>query len=108
MINYEDFAKLDIRVGKIISAEIMPDADRLLKLSVDIGEDEPRTIVSGIREYFPEPEKLVGKNIPILTNLEPRTLRGVESQGMILAASDDDAFSLLEATTPLSPGAGIK
>lgn len=108
MINYDDFAKLEIRVGEITAVEIMEDADRLLKLTVNLGEEKPRTIVSGIREYFPDEQALVGKHIPILANLEPRTLRGVTSEGMILAASTDEGFSLLEATTPLTPGAGVK
>lgn len=107
MISYDDFAKLDITIGVIKSVEVIENADKLLKLSVDVGEDEPRQIVSGIREYFEDPQFLVGKQCPFLTNLEPRTIRGYESQGMILAASHDDIFSLLIPHNELPAGTKI-
>ncbi len=107
MINYEDFSKLDITIGEIKSAEIVEDADKLLKLMVDVGEDEPRQIVSGIREYFPDPEELVGKKCPFLINLEPRVIRGFESQGMILAAKHEDALALLYPHIELPAGTKI-
>ena len=81
-IQYEDFAKLDMRVGTILEAEKMPKADKLLILKIDTGIDI-RTIVSGIAESF-KPEEIIGKKVTVLANLAPRTLRGVESQGMIL------------------------
>ncbi|MDC1205358.1 tRNA-binding protein [Candidatus Pacebacteria bacterium] len=107
-ISYDDFLKLEIKIGIIQSVEIVEGADKLLKLMVDIGEENPRQIVSGIREFFEDPEFLVGKQCPFLTNLEPRTIRGVESQGMILAASSDDVFSLLIPSNALSAGTMIK
>src|SRR5690606_18987413 len=79
---FDDFAKIDLRVGTIIEAEKMPKADRLLVLKVDTGIDV-RTIVSGIAEHF-APEEVIGKKVTVLTNLAPRKLRGVESQGMLL------------------------
>lgn len=85
-ITYEDFEKMDIRTGIVLAAERIPKADKLLKLTVDLGF-EKRTIVSGIAQHF-EPEKVVGKKVIVLANLAPRTLRGVESQGMILMAED--------------------
>lgn len=85
-IQYDDFAKLDIRTGKIIEAERVLKADKLLKLIVDIGI-EKRTIVSGIAEYF-KPEEIIGKEVSVLVNLAPRKLRGIESNGMILMAED--------------------
>lgn len=103
-ISYDDFAKLEIRIGTILEVEVVPEADRLLKLKVDVGEETPRQIVSGIREYFEDPESLVGKQCPFLTNLEPRTIRGVESQGMILAASTEDVFALFNPTQKLPVG----
>lgn len=103
-INYEDFAKLEIKIGTIVSAEIVPEADKLIKLMVDLGEEEPRQIVSGIREYFPEPEVLVGKQSPFVTNLEPRTIRGYESNGMIMASNTDEVFAILSPDKPLPPG----
>ena len=81
-IQYDDFAKLDMRVGTIIEAEKMPKADKLLVLKVDTGIDV-RTIVSGIAESF-KAEEIIGKKVTVLVNLAPRALRGVESQGMIL------------------------
>jgi methionyl-tRNA synthetase len=88
MIQYDDFAKLDIRVGTITAAEKVEKADRLLKLSVDIGS-ETRTVVSGIAEHF-SPDECVGKQVSYLANLAPRKLRGIESAGMILMAEDAD------------------
>ncbi len=87
-ITYEDFAKLDMRVGTIIEAEKMPKANKLLVLKVDTGVDV-RTIVSGIAESF-TPEEVVGKRVTVLVNLAPRALRGVESQGMILMTESAD------------------
>lgn len=94
-VSYDDFAKLDIRIGEIKTVEVVEGADKLLKLSVDLGEEAPRQIVSGIREYFADPEALVGKRCPFVANLAPRTIRGIESQGMILAASHEEVFALL-------------
>lgn len=87
-INFDDFTRLDIRTGTIVKAEKMPKADRLLVLEVDTGIDV-RTVVSGLAEHF-EPEAVVGKQVLVLVNLEPRKLRGVESQGMILMTEDSD------------------
>lgn len=108
MITYDDFAKVEMRIGEIKAAEIVEDADRLLKLTVDLGEEEPRQIVSGIRAYFPDPETLVGKKCPFVANLEPRTIRGLESNGMIMAAhTEDDQFSLLEVSADIPAGTKI-
>lgn len=103
-ISYDDFAKLEIKIGTITAVELVEGADRLLKLTVDVGEEESRQIISGIREYFAEPEVLVGKQCPFLTNLEPRTIRGLESQGMILAGGDGDMFTLLHPENEVSAG----
>lgn len=97
MINIEEFKKIEIVVGKILSAEKVPDTDKLLKLSVDMGEEKPRQIVSGISLYFSDYNELVGKKCMFVANLEPRIIRGIESQGMILAISTEDGkFSLFE------------
>ena len=85
MISFDEFKKVDIRIGTITAVEVVPDADKLLKLTVDVGEEKPRTIVSGIREYVGDPQKLVGKQTPFVLNLEYRTIRGIESQGMLFA-----------------------
>lgn len=107
-ITYDDFAKLEIKIGTIISVEVVPDADRLLKLMVDVGEDEPRQIVSGIRTHFSDPESLVGLQCPFVTNMKPREIRGLTSHGMILATSTDSEFSLLVPQINITPGAGVK
>lgn len=104
LITYDDFTKLEIRIGTIIAAEVVPEADRLLKLTVDIGEENHRQIVSGIREFFSDPEELLGQQCPFLINLESRTIRGLESQGMILAVGQGEVFSLLQPVHKLEPG----
>lgn len=115
MISYDDFAKLEIKIGEIKSVEVVDGADKLLKLMVDVGEvDENgavshRQIVSGIRTFFEDPQVLVGKKCPFLTNLEPRIIREIESQGMILAASTPEGmFGLLHPSTDLPVGTKIK
>lgn len=108
MATYEDFKKLDIKVGKILSAEKVPDTDKLLKLSVSFDEDEPRTIVSGIALHHPDEQVLVGKKCAFVTNLEPRVIREVESNGMILAViSGDNDFSLLEVQDKIPEGSKV-
>ena len=105
MINIEDFKKVDIVVGKILSAEKIPDTDKLLKLSVDLAEEKPRQIVSGISLYFPDCNILVGKKCMFVANLETRIIRWIESQGMILAISTEDGkFSLLEPNNEIPVG----
>ncbi len=106
-ISYEDFAKLDIRIGTVITAEMVPETDKLIKCRVDFGELGERTIVSGIAEWK-KPEELVGKQLPYITNLAPRTLRGVVSQGMLLAASDEAGAALLNPERPLTSGTKLR
>jgi|SRR3989344_6603998 len=109
MINLDDFKKLDIRIGKILEAEIVPEADRLLKFKVDIGNSEVRTIISGVREHYPDPQLLVGKSVPVLTNLEPRLIKGIESQGMILyVVGESDNFTTLEPSKSVSSGTIVR
>lgn len=85
-IEIGDFAKVDLRVGQVVSAERVPKADKLLLLKIDIGEENPRQVLAGIAEYY-EPEKLLGRKVVVVANLKPRKLRGFESQGMVVAAS---------------------
>jgi methionyl-tRNA synthetase len=131
MISYDEFKKVEIRAGKILSAEKVENADKLLKLSVDfdeyienkreeIGPDgtaniivdkvkSPRQIISGISMYFPDPQTLVGKTCMFITNLEPRTIRGLVSNGMILAVTTPEGgFSLLEPNSTIPAGACAK
>jgi methionine--tRNA ligase beta chain len=107
MISIDEFKKAEIRVGEILSAEAIPDADKLLLLKVSFGTEE-RQIVSGIRGYFENPSELVGMQVAFVTNLEPRVIRGYESQGMILAASSEEEFALLVPHKPVTPGSGVR
>lgn len=88
-ITFDDFAKIDMRAGTILAAEKVEKADKLLKLSVDLGEGTPRTIVSGIAQHF-KPEEIVGKQVTVVANLAPRKMRGIESQGMILMTENNE------------------
>jgi methionine--tRNA ligase beta chain len=94
LINYDDFTKLDIRIAKVMHAEAIEGADKLLKLTLDVGELGERTVASGIKQWY-LPEDLIGKTVVYLANLQPRMLRGVESQGMIIAAGADEAVLLI-------------
>ncbi|HEY6803573.1 MAG TPA: methionine--tRNA ligase [Pyrinomonadaceae bacterium] len=85
-IEIDDFAKVDLRVGQVLSAERIPKADKLLLLKIDLGEEQPRQVLAGIAQYY-EPEKLIDRKVVVVTNLKPRKLRGYESQGMVVAAS---------------------
>src|SRR5580693_1595327 len=107
-ISYDDFAKLDIRIGVVVAAEMVPDADKLIKCTIDLGpEIGTRTIVSGIAQWK-KPEELVGKRLPYIVNLAPRMLRGVESQGMLLAASDENGVALLQPERDVPPGTKLR
>ena len=111
-ITFDDFAKIDLRIAKIIHAEPHPDADRLLKLQLDDGSGKPRQICAGIREQY-SPEDLIGKSIVIAANLAPRNLRGQESHGMLLAASnaakgsDDRSVVLITPMSEIETGSVV-
>ncbi len=107
-ITYDDFAKVEIKIGTIKSVEVVPEADRLLKLMVDFGEEDLRQIVSGIRTHFADIESLIGLQCPFITNLAPREIKGLVSDGMILAVSTDEAFSLLVPQVLIPAGATAK
>ena len=107
LINFDDFSKMDLRVGTIMAAEKMPKANKLLILSVDVGVDR-RTVVSGIAEHY-KPEDIVGQKVCVLLNLEPRKIRGTLSQGMILMAEDDEGkLSFLAPDAAISSGATVR
>jgi methionyl-tRNA synthetase len=107
-ITYDDFAKLTIVVGTITAVEVIPDSNKLLKLTVEVGEEAPRQILSGIKKFFEDPQTLVGVQTPFLINLEIKVIAGLESQGMILAASSEESFSLLTLSTPLPAGSKVR
>ena len=115
MISYEEFAKLEIKIGQILSAKKIEGTNKLLKLEVDFGSPEEnlqpmnniRQIVSGIADFY-DPQNLVGKECPFLVNLEPRILRGVESQGMILAVDVEGVAVLLHPDREVPAGSKVK
>ncbi len=107
MITYDDFAKLEITIGADIAVALVEGADKLLQLTVDFGEEKPRQIISGIRTYVAQLESLVGMRCPFLTNLAPRTIRGLVSEGMLLAAHADDTFAFLLPSTDIPPGTRV-
>jgi methionyl-tRNA synthetase len=106
-ISYDDFAKLDIRIGTIRAVEKIEGADKLLKCTIDFGTFGTRTIVSGIAQWKTA-DDLVGKQCPYIVNLAPRKLRGVVSEGMLLAASDESGVALLHAEREVPPGTKLK
>jgi methionyl-tRNA synthetase len=108
LIAYDDFAKVDLRVGLVRSAERVPKADKLLQLSVDVGEAAPRTIVAGIAAAYPDPQALVGRRIVVVANLEPRALRGITSHGMLLAAGEAPDLAVVMAGEGIAPGTKVK
>jgi methionyl-tRNA synthetase len=103
----DDFQKIEIKLGTVLSVNVVEGADKLYILSVDLGEEQPRQILSGIREYV-QPEELLGKQFPFVTNLAPRMLRGHESQGMILAGSEGSLLALLNPTKTLANGTRLR
>jgi methionyl-tRNA synthetase len=107
LIQFDDFLKLDLRVATITRAEEHPSADKLLVLQLDLGS-ETRQIIAGIRGHY-EPAALVGRQIIVVANLAPRMMRGLESQGMLLAASSADRAQVILLTTerPIAPGARV-
>jgi methionyl-tRNA synthetase len=110
VINYEQFAAVDLRVGTVLEASAHPNADKLLVLKVDLGALGTRQILAGIRAYY-QPENLVGKQIIVVANLAPRMMRGLESQGMLLAASDAEPATnvvVLTVEKPVPAGAMVK
>jgi methionine--tRNA ligase beta chain len=106
VINFDDFRKLDIRIGKIISAEKVEGTEKLLRLEIDLGTEQ-RQIVAGIAESY-LPDQIVGKEVPLLVNLEPRKIRGIESQGMILAVDVEGKPILLHPEREVPPGSLVR
>jgi len=108
VIGYDDFARVELRVARILAAQVVPKADKLLQLSVDVGEPAPRTIVAGIAQAYPDPAALVGRRIVVVANLEPRPLRGILSQGMLLAAGETPNLQLVSVGEGVAPGTRVK
>ena len=106
-INYEQFKKMDIRIGTIKQVEPVEGTDKLLKCQIDFGDPELRQIVSGIREYYPEYDQLIGKQVLYVVNLEPREIRGVMSHGMLMAVGDDKPIFLVPES-PVAAGSKVR
>ena len=107
LITIDDFVKVELKVGKVTDAERVPKADKLLRLQVDLGS-ETRQILAGIAQHY-APDELIGQTVVVVANLAPRKLRGYESQGMLLAASDDEGkLALVTLASPLAPGSGVR
>jgi methionyl-tRNA synthetase len=105
MITIDEFSKIEVQVGTVISAERVPETDKLLRLVVDFAEESgPRQIVSGINMYVNDPEDLVGRQLAFVTNLEPRTIKGLESNGMLFAVGNGDTFAFLSPDRHVPPG----
>jgi len=103
---YGDFAKLDLRTAKVIAAEKVEKADKLLKLTVKLGNEE-RTVVSGIAKHY-KPEEMVGKNVVMIANLKPVKLRGIMSNGMILAGATDEVLKVMELDEDIPSGTQVR
>ena len=106
MIEIDEFRKAEMKVGKVVEAVDHPNADRLLVVKVDIGEEQPRQLVAGLKGHY-DPAALVGKNVIVLANLKPAMLRGVESQGMILAATSGADVVVLAPDRDALPGSPV-
>ncbi len=106
MITFDEFKKMDLVVGKVLSVQDHPDADKLQVLKVDIGEEKPRTLVAGLKGHY-EISRLEGMSVVVVTNLEPAKLRGVESRGMLLAAQDGETVSVLSPDKHVAPGSRV-
>ena len=106
MVTFDDFSKLDLRIGKILEIDQHPDAEKLYLLKVDIGEKTIQ-LVAGIKPFY-EPDQLIGKLTVILVNLEPKTIRGVASEGMVLAAGTKDDVSLIISDKNIAAGSKIR
>ena len=105
-INYDDFSKLDIRMGLIKKAERIEESEKLILLSIDLGEAEDRQLVAGIGASY-DPEELKGKAVPVLSNLEPKKIMGYESNGMILASESEKGPVILTALSDTVPGSRV-
>ena len=111
LVSYEDFAKLDLRIAKVLEVKDHPNADKLLCMTIDIGGGQQRQIIAGLKGYY-SPQQLLGKDIVVVVNLQPRKMRGLESQGMLLAASQMEgeqrlAVVFLQPERPLPAGSPV-
>lgn len=107
MITFDDFAKVELKVGIILEAEDVEGSEKLIKLKVDLGENNPRQILAGVKQWY-KPEEFLGKQVVVVANLEPRTMMRLESQGMMLAADCEDGPVFLTTPKKVPPGTKIR
>lgn len=106
MISFDDFSKLELKVGTVLEASDVEGSERLIKLMVDIGEEKPRQVLAGVKQWY-QPKDLIGKQVIVVANLEPKVFMGLESQGMMLAV-DGDKPILLKPSSKVPSGAKIR
>lgn len=107
MMTIEDFLKVELRVGIVLEVEDVEESEKLLKLKVDLGEEEPRQILAGVKQWY-KPKDFVGKQVVVVANLEPRIMMGLESQGMLLAADADGSPVFLKPSKKVPAGTKIR
>lgn len=107
MISFDDFSKVELKVGTVLEAEDVEGSEKLIKLKVDLGEEEPRQVLAGVKQWY-KPEDFVGKQVVVVANLEPRIMMGLESQGMMLAADTEDGPIFLTVPKKVSPGIKVR
>lgn len=107
MINYEEFSKIQLKVGTVLEAEDLEGSEKLLKLKVDLGEESPRQLLAGVKQWY-KPEDFIGKQVVVVVNLEPRKMIGLESQGMMLAADSENGPIFLTVPKKVPPGTKIR
>jgi len=106
MIGFQEFKKVELKVGRVLAVEDHPNADKLMIVRVDVGEESPRVLVAGLKDYY-APEELEDRLVVVVTNLEPARLRGVESQGMLLAAQEGEKVVILTLDKEIAPGSPV-
>lgn len=107
MINFEDFTKVELKVGTVLEAEEVKGSEKLIKLMVDLGEENPRQILAGVKQWY-RPKAFVGKQVVVVVNLESRIMMGLESEGMMLAADCEDGPVFLTVPKEVPPGTKIR
>ena len=107
MITIDDFAKVELKVGTVLEAEEVEASDKLIKLTVDLGEEQPRTVLTGMKTWH-QPDHFKGRQLVFVTNLEPRSMMGVESQGMVVASDPEEGPVLLIPEKQVPPGTKVR
>lgn len=107
MISFDDFSKVELKVGIVLEAEEVEGSEKLIKLKVDLGEGEPRQILAGVKHWY-KPDDFIGKQVVVIANLEPKIMMGLESQGMMLAADTEDGPVFLTVPKKVPPGTKVR